>query len=124
MEKIKVSERFRSAALKSNLKEIRRMMWTYESKDYGKELTWAVANGLDNVVRCLVEEYANIEYSNGLPLYIAVKRNHFSIVKYLVSEYAIVKSKRNPINEAIMQGNKKMIKFLTESAAEQESSIL
>ncbi len=117
MEKLKVSESFRTAALKSNLKEIRRMVRTYQSKDFGRELAWAVANGLLNVVKCLVEEYANIEYGNGLPLYLAVKLDHISIVKYLIDEDADVNSERIPINYAVEHRKGKMSKYLLQQGA-------
>jgi len=112
MGNLKVSESFRTAALKSRLKAIREMMTSYSSKNYGKELAWACANGLHNVVKCLVENGANIEYKNGLPLFEAVKHDQFPIVKYLVEKGANVNSIWVPIFQTVENRSSRVARFL------------
>jgi len=87
----------------------------FELKDKNKALFWFSRRGNLEIVKCLVENGANVNAGDDYALYEAASCGHLEVVKYLVSKGSNIRSHRcQALKRAERNNHVEVVKYLEE----------
>lgn len=111
-------KRLIEACKKGNLKRVKKLAGKTDASVKGEALEYAVKHGHLDIIKCLIENKADVHIDNDWPLRHAVKKGRLEIVKYLISKGANIHALDDmPLRRAAASGYLEIIKYLIENGA-------